>query len=164
VRPVDAGMTETAAFPMFMMNAVKWANPLRALPDASRVSVGQKLHVQPHPQATELKVSGSNGQSAERFDAVDASTIGPFDEAGLYKLTQVANTRTLGVEEFTVQAPWASDSPPDSKIVLGPPPALNSASSETRDISSELWTWIALAALLVMGGEWFWFNKVRAAG
>ena len=40
--PVDAGMTDTAAFPMFMVNAVEWANPLRALPDASRVSVGQK--------------------------------------------------------------------------------------------------------------------------
>ena len=162
--PVDAGMTDTAAFPMFMLNAVEWANPLRAPPDASRVSVGQKLHVQPHPQATELRVSGSKGESAKRFDAVDASAIGPFDEAGLYKLTQVATTRTLGVEEFTVHAPWASDSPPDSKITVGPAPALNSASLETRDVSSELWTWIALVALLIMGGEWLWFNKVRAAG
>ena len=161
--PVDAGMADTAAFPIFMMNAVEWANPLRALPDARGVSVGQKLHVQPHPQATELEVSGSNGEAAERFDAVDAAAIGPFDEAGLYKLKQVANTRTLGVEEFTVHAPWASDSQPNSKIGLGPPPALSPATNETRIVSSELWTWIAIAALLVMGGEWLWFHKVRAA-
>ena len=162
--PVDAGMTDTAAFPMFMMNAVEWANPLRALPDASQVSVGQKLHVQPHPQATDLEVSGSNGEAARIFDAAEAVAIGPFHEAGLYRLTQVANTRTLGVEEFTVHAPWSGDSPLDSKIGLGPPPALDSASLETRAVSSEIWTWIALAALLVMGAEWLWFHKVRAAG
>ena len=161
--PVDAGMTDTAAFPMFMMNAVEWANPLRALPDASRVSVGQKLHVQPHPQATDLEVSGSDGEGARRFDAT-AAAIGPFHEAGGYRLTQVANTRTLGIEEFTVHAPWSGDSPLDSKIALGPPPALGPASLETRPGSSELWMWIALAALLVMGAEWLWFHKVRAAG
>ena len=161
--PVDAGMTDTAAFPMFMMNAVEWANPLRALPNASRVSVGQKLHVQPHPQATDLEVSGSDGEGARRFDAT-AAAIGPFHEAGGYRLTQVANTRTLGIEEFTVHAPWSGDSPLDSKIALGPPPALGPASLETRPGSSELWMWIALAALLVMGAEWLWFHKVRAAG
>ncbi len=162
--PVDAGMTDTAAFPMFMMNAVEWANPLRALPDASHVSVGQKLHVQPHPQATDLEVSGSNGEAAGRFDAAEAVAIGPFYEAGVYRLTQVANTRTLGVEEFTVHAPWSGDSPLDSKIRLGPPPALLSAGLETRAVNSEIWMWIALAALLVMGAEWLWFHKVRAAG
>ena len=162
--PVDAGMTDTAAFPMFMMNAVEWANPLRAIPDARRVSVGEKLHVQPHPQATDLEVSGANGEAARRLDPAEAVAIGPFDEAGLYRLTQVANTRTLGVEEFTVHAPWAGDSPPDSKIGLGPPPALSAASPETRAVSSELWTWIALVALLFMSGEWLWFHKVRAAG
>ena len=161
--PVDAGMTDTAAFPIFMINAVAWANPLRALSDANGVSTGQKLHIQPHPQATEIEIAGPDGAPPSKFDAAGVVAIGPFQETGLYRLTQFASGRALGIEEFNVHSPSFGASSPQSKIELGPPPTLVSASLDTRLASSELWMWIALGALLIMSGEWLWFHRVRAA-
>jgi hypothetical protein len=121
------------------------------------------LHIQPHPQSTEIEVTSPNGGSPSKFDATGVTAIGPFQETGLYQLRQTANGRTLSIEEFTVHSPSFGDSPLNSMIELGPPPALPSASLESRALTSELWMWLALAALVIMGAEWLWFHRVRAA-
>ena len=100
---------------------------------------------------------------SSKFDATGVTAIGPFQETGLYQLRQTANGRTLSIEEFTVHSPSFGDSPLNSMIELGPPPALPSASLESRALTSELWMWLALAALVIMGAEWLWFHRVRAA-
>ena len=161
--PVDAGMVDTAAFPIFIHNAIDWANPLRAVPDQLRSFTGDSLPLQPHPQATDIEIIDPAGTKVDTFKTVDSSMAGPFSVPGVYTLRQLANGRFLGEEDFTIHSPQSGVEPSPSKIELPPPPPLPSGTGEIRTEPSGLWTWFVMAALLVLGGEWVWFHRVRAA-
>ena len=161
--PVDAGMVDTAAFPIFIHNAVEWANPLRAVPGQLRSFKGDALALQPHPQATDIEITDPAGTKVETIKVVDSLSVGPFSVPGVYSLRQMANGRLLGEEDFTIHSPHFGDEPSPSKIELPPPPPLPSGTGEIQTEPAGLWTWFVLGALVVLGGEWVWFHRVRAA-
>ena len=159
--PETTGMESVPAFPIFIRNAVDWANPLVAVRQQGSIRPGEPIEIGPHPRATRLALLGPDGETVAELARPFRSALAPLREIGRYRLRQFEGDRLLSGEWFGVSAVFESE--PESGTLPGGPPPLPLIVAERPTGDFEGWPWVAALAILVMAGEWTWFHRVRLA-
>ncbi len=159
--PEVTGMESVPAFPIFMRNAVDWANPLAVVRQEGSIRPGESFEIGPHPRATRIELLGVSGETVTEMARPFKFTLGPLVEVGRYRLRQYADDRLLSEETFGVSAAFEFE--PEPGALPGSPPPLPPVVAERSTGDYEAWPWAAALAILVMAGEWGWFHQVRLA-
>jgi hypothetical protein len=137
-----------------------WFRPPTALTDQSALHVGDGVTIRltgdqdsAHVIAPDGSVRALTGTGAERY-------FGATDAPGVYVVERLANGEIRDSFPFVVNAFDAleSDITPRAELTLGSTVVGTAQPSEERG-QHEFWSWLALAALLILLIEWIAYHR-----
>jgi Ca-activated chloride channel family protein len=147
------------AFPVLMRNIYLWLNPYQLAETAVHYSPGQVVAIVPHPYADHVVVELPSGATIT-FTGRQTIPFAETDALGIYTVTHRAGQHEVNKETFIVSLLDAVESDVSTRTT-----ALPSAGTAlppiTLPLRQELWQYLALAALVLMMVEWFWYHRVR---
>jgi len=153
------------SFPIFVANAVDWLNPASAAAERLTFRAGEAFRL---PLGGTLVPDGANPTArvllpggGERTLPLDPKArefvFGDTAKRGVYQLTLGTNqlsfaANLLDSEESNLQ--------PRAELSLGRRGEV--VATPLRAANLEYWRWFALAALIILMGEWWWFHRRTA--
>ncbi len=142
------------AFPLLVARTVRDLAPA-PLPDA--IQAGAPLTLRPATRATSVQLTAPDGQN-NTAEAVPALTLDTLTQPGWYRVVEQSPTGPLFDGRIAVNAgsPLESDLRPQAAPLLSAA-AQGVAESQRRVL--ELWPWLALGALVVLGLEWMYTHR-----
>jgi hypothetical protein len=146
------------AFPLLVSRTVRDLAPA-ALPLA--IQSGQAVTVRPDPQATELRIVGADGAPIV-VPAAAAVTVDSLTAPGLYRVEEQRGAETVVAGMVGVNAGSSAESnlaPQGAPQLLAPESAPGGG---PQRLSADIWHWLALGALGVLGLEWLYVLLRRA--
>jgi Ca-activated chloride channel homolog len=155
----DSDLPLQIAFPILTANLVNWLLPRGQATMPSVVHVGEAAPIQPAPETTTLWVTGPDGARhelpvGERQQPVFADT----DRLGVYAVEQEGEFAQSAppVAYFAVNLfdPVESNITPQDVIQIGQT-EISAIDQKEEQGRREFWPWLAIAALLVLGIEWW---------
>ncbi|MBC8076997.1 MAG: VWA domain-containing protein, partial [Chloroflexales bacterium] len=156
----DGTLTSRLAFPLLVARTVRDLAP--GGPPAA-LQAGAALAIRPDPQATIVELTAPDGTSQQAAGGVIAS----FDALALpgwYNLVERGPSGELYRMRIAVNA----GTPLESSLQVAAPPQLTGSRGASQGFqarqTTELWPWLALLALVLLGGEWAYVHRRRAAG
>ncbi|GAB4214812.1 MAG: VWA domain-containing protein [Roseiflexaceae bacterium] len=144
------------AFPLLVARTVRDLAPA-PLPDA--IQAGAPLILRPAARTTSIQLTTPDGQNSTT-PAAPALTLDSLTQPGWYRVVE----QTTGGALFDGRVAVNAGSPLESDLRPQTPPQLTAdaqgeASSQRRVL--ELWPWLALGALVVLGLEWLYTHWQR---
>ncbi|HEU4324087.1 MAG TPA: VWA domain-containing protein [Roseiflexaceae bacterium] len=142
------------AFPLLVARTVRDLSP-GPLPDA--IQAGAPLTLRPAARATSVQLTTPDGQNSTA-EAAPALTLDTLTQPGWYRVVEQSPTGPLFDGRVAVNAgsPLESDLRPQAAPQLTAA-AQGEADSQRRVL--ELWPWLALGALVVLGLEWLYTHR-----
>jgi hypothetical protein len=156
---LDSSWPLRISFPIFIANAVEYLNPATAKAEQFQIKSGDAFRMPLTAPVAEAVVTGPDGQSrtvtippqAPEFVFADTGRQGVYRvQMGTNRLTFAANL--LDAAE--------TDTRPHDTLEIGRFTQVKATTQ--KDANLEYWRWFALAGLLVMLGEWWWFHRRTA--
>ncbi len=155
------------SFPIFVANVMDWLNPASAIGerlslragDPFRFPLGDAFPLEAEGAATEARIILPGG--GERTVPMDPKArelvFGETAKRGVYRVR-------LGTNELAFAAnlldPVESHLKPADELSLGRRGTV--AATTERRANLEYWRWFAVAGLVVLMGEWWWFHRRTA--
>ncbi len=139
------------SFPLFLSNALDW------LRDEGRTQTrpGEALRVRLADDETQVEVSGPGGRKATLTGESGRDVVyGDTDRCGLYTVKRKKNEQRLALNLLDPQESRGRVEP-EIKAVSGQV----TAGSAVPPIVRPYWRWLALAALLLLVGEWIVYHR-----
>ena len=156
---LDSNWPLRVTFPIFMANAIEWLNPASAREAQFLVRAGDPFRLTLAEPVTAAKVTLPDGSTRDLAPDPQAKELLFTDtfKQGTYRLR--AGTNEL---PFCVNLLDAAESNirPHDEIKLGDYAKVEATTG--RSANAEVWRWLALAALCVLGFEWWWYHKRTA--
>jgi len=155
----DSDLPLQIAFPILTANLVDWLMPRGRADLPSAVRAGEAVPIQPAPETTRLWVTAPDGARyelpvSEHRQPVFAAT----DRLGIYTVEQegqfAQTAPSLAYFAVNLFDPAESDIAPQNVIQVGRA-AVSAIDQKEAQGRHEFWPWLALAALLVLGIEWW---------
>lgn len=147
------------AFPIFIANAVDWLDPNSARAHQLTVRAGEPIRYIPPTLMTNATVTLPDGSSEKISMNPESNELvfGRTDTKGTYRLTSGTNEVFFAVNAIDSNE---SNIAPKSEITLGQ----YTKTTEARSLkaSIEFWRWIALAGLIVLLFEWWYYHRRTA--
>jgi len=140
------------AFPLLMARTVRNLAP-PPLPES--VLAGTAVTVRPDPRTTELRLTSPDG-AVQSVPAGAAVVLDTLRQPGIYRVEELRG------EEFTVLGLIGvnAGSATESNLAPQPLPALNAPTNAPggapQRLMSDIWPWLALAAVAVLAVEWLY--------
>ena len=157
--PLDSTWPLRISFPIFIHNAVNWLNPAAGDTRQFTVQVGQPLRLGLQEPVSEARIRLPSGST--RTIAVDPNAgeilFGETLRQGIYELSAGTNKFRFAANLLDAAE---SDLTPRAQLRMGETGAVKA--TETREASLEIWRWIALGALGVLLGEWWYYHRRTA--
>jgi hypothetical protein len=150
------------AFPILLANLIDWLRPTSQISTHQGVRAGEVITVRLLPEADRIVVTlpgaGNEEVTLRDWSGGEVQFVGT-DRLGVYTLRQFAGDRQLGeAESFAVNLFSREESmiaPRGDVGLIGSSPT--AAVGEGRPV--ELWPWVLLGALLLLGLEWWVYNR-----
>jgi hypothetical protein len=147
------------SFPIFMVNAVEWLDPASASRSQLMVHAGEPFRLglpQPITMAEVTKPDGTTKSLAVEPDAREL-IFGETFRQGTYRLKAGTNQVTFCVNLMDAAE---SSTMPREELPFGKYGKVGATT--LKRASMELWRWIALAGLVVLLFEWWYYHKRTA--
>ncbi len=142
------------SFPLFMQNVVSWV-PRLALSEEKSVDTGSALGFAPLPDGYEATVRRPDGaQEKLELDPASNTYYGNTTMAGIYH-----------VKRNQIQENYAVNLLDISETAINPAAALDMGHGEVEAVrgsvrqNRELWRWLVLVAVVVLGIEWWIYSR-----
>lgn len=150
----DSNWPLRLSFPLFIQNVITWI-PASSASSEMSVSTGEPITILPDPQATTATVSLPDGRS-EPIELVPTrpNYFADTARAGVYTVACGASRQEYALNLLD---PVESAIAPAESLSVGRSevPARARVAQQNR----ELWHWFALAALAVLGLEWWIYSR-----
>ncbi len=152
-------------FPILVANLFDWFSPARAFDASDGLQPGQSLLIRPQPTTTEYRITLPDGTHQSYPAGPDPLNFAATNELGIYTVELVSGGTVTTTDSFAVNlfAPAESRIAPADAIAVG-----QTTVSTTQPTNSygqrELWPWLALVALLVLGLEWWVYQRGSVIG
>lgn len=150
----EGNLSTRLAFPLLVARTIRDLAP--AAPGAS-VQAGAAFTLRPSPRATTVELIAPDGVVQQV--APGNVTIDTLTRPGWYDLIE----RGAAGELYRTQVAVNAGSPLESNLRVAVPPTLSDAPATTSSFaapqSTDLWPWLALAALVFLGGEWLYIHR-----
>lgn len=147
------------AFPIFVANVVEWLNPVAERSEALTIGTGEPFQLAFPPGTASVEVVSPDGGASRR--ALDPArpvlVYGDTGTRGVYHVKTDSGTLSFAVNLLDANE---SDTAPRRELALGEYTRVEAAAMLKANV--EIWRWLALAALLVLLFEW-WFYHRRTA-
>ncbi len=155
----DSDLPLQIAFPILTANLVDWLMPRGQAVTPSVVRAGEAAPIQPAPEATTLWVTGPDGARYELpVSGQQQPVFAATDRLGVYTVEQegqfVQSAPPVAYFAVNLFDPAESDIAPQDVIQVGQA-AISGANQKEERGQHEFWPWLALAALLILGIEWW---------
>jgi Ca-activated chloride channel family protein len=156
---LDSNWPLRVTFPIFMANAVEWLNPASAREAQFLVRASDPFRLTLAEPVNSASVTLPDGSTRELELNPQAKEILFSDtfKQGTYRLRAGTNEMPFCVNLLDAAE---SNIRPHDEINLG-----NYAKVEAttgRSANAEVWRWLAMAALLILAFEWWWYHKRTA--
>jgi Ca-activated chloride channel homolog len=151
---IDSDFPLKIAYPILLANLTEWYKTPRAVRAAGNVQPGQAITIQPAGDSTQVVVTRPNGQT-DTYPVTEPLLVYPNTSVpGLYKVQVLRDSTVLQEEAFAVNLfdPQEADITP-RQPVIGDAAAGANAAGEISQL--EFWSYLALAALLLLMLEWY---------
>ncbi|MCL5097934.1 MAG: hypothetical protein M1608_10495, partial [Candidatus Omnitrophica bacterium] len=149
------------AFPIFIANAVDWLNPASAKASQFMVRAGEPFRFAFAQPITNQPVSVELPNGTVKTTPINPGTpewvFGATDKQGIYKVRFGTNELAFGVNLLDAAE---SDTTPRAELQLGKYAKVQA--TRLRRANLELWRWIAVAGLIVLLFEWWYYHKRTA--
>ncbi len=150
------------SFPIFIVNAVEWLNPAAANASQLLVHAGDPFRMALAQPLTNSLISVKTPAGLEKTMAVDTVTrelvFGDTAKQGVYHV-QIGATNNLAFCVNLLDAA-ESDITPRGELSFGKFGKV--AATKIRRANLELWRWIAVAGLIVLLFEWWYYHRRTA--
>lgn len=144
------------SFPIFIANAVEWLNPAAQRSSQLMVSAGQPFRLVCPQRVTTYRVTFPDGrtETVANDSKNDEIFFGQTQHHGLYHLQAGTNDVTFAVNLLDA---GESDITPRAELQLGKYAKVQNTT--LRSVNLEFWRWAAMAGLLVLLGEWWYYHR-----
>ena len=154
----ESNLATRLAFPLLVARTLRDLAPA-ALP--ASIQSGGVLALRPNPRATSIELTAPDG-TTQRVAGGAVVQPDTLTQSGWYTLVE----RTASGELFRGAVAVNAGTPLESNLRQDAPPVFSAApigqgNGGVRQ-AVDLWPWLALAALVVLAGEWLYANR-RAA-
>lgn len=147
------------AFPILIANLLEWLQPTTSLDAPSALAAGDPVSIRPLPEADEIIVTSPGGKRTTLQPSTQLS-FAATDELGGYTVEQRSKGKPLGEpEQFAVNLFSRDESniTPRPSIAFTGTQAAPGPGAARRPL--EIWPWVLLASLLLLGIEWWFYNR-----
>jgi hypothetical protein len=148
------------SFPIFIQNALEWLNPASGNASQLTVKAGDPFRLALAEAVDTAQITTPEG--SVKTVALEKNTreliFGDTTKQGIYKLRAGTNDLSFCVNLMDAAE---SDIRPREELPLGKFGA-GVAATKLERANMELWRWIALAGLVVLLFEWWWYHKRTA--
>ena len=148
------------SFPIFIQNALEWLNPASGNASQLTVKSGDPFRLALADAVDTAQITTPDG--AVKTVSLEKNTreliFGDTTKQGIYKLRAGTNDLSFCVNLMDAAE---SDIRPREELPLGKFGA-GVAATRLERANMELWRWIALAGLVVLLFEWWWYHKRSA--
>ena len=153
------------SFPIFIANSIEWLNPASAAAERLTLRSGDPFRLPLAeslvPEGTVLSARVKMPGGAERTIPLDSNArelvFGETATRGRYELTLGTNQMVFVANLLDAQE---SNLRPSEELSLGRRGTVVATPLQRANL--EYWRWFALAGLVVMMGEWWWFHRRTA--
>lgn len=142
------------AFPIFFNNMVQWLAAQPGRTEGLQLHAGQTAPVELPATATEATVTTPEGKKERVHPEGRVVYYSNTEQKGIYRVDADKFHYEFAVNLLSRDE---SETKPQDKIEFGRRPVL--AGSGTALSDRELWRWLLLAALLVLGAEWWVYHR-----
>ena len=157
----DSNLPLLIAWPVLMANLMGWFSPsdIVSLPDG--LAVGDVLVISPPLLAESIRVTTPEGKVHDLPVEGDKVAFADTGKLGLYRLEVLQAGEVTSAQSFAVNlfATGESDIGPVAEADLQLGGGLMAAEADEQLGTQEFWMWLALAALLLLGIEWYVYHR-----
>lgn len=157
----DSNLPLLIAWPVLMANLTDWFSPsdIVSLPDG--LTVGDVLVISPPLLAESIRISTPEGKVHDLPVEGDKIAFADTGKLGLYRLEVLQAGEVTSAQSFAVNLFATGESDigpvPEADLQLGG--GLVAAEADEQLGTQEFWMWLALAALLLLGIEWYVYHR-----
>jgi len=156
---VDSNWPLRPPFPIFISNALRWLDPGAGADRMLQVRTGQTARL-PLEKAVEHATVETPGGRALKLDLPPRAqeiAISQTERAGVYRVK--AGEQVI---QFCANLlnPEETNNKPSERIEFGKYQIVEGGKLQASNL--ELWRWLALVALGILLGEWWYFHRVSA--
>ncbi len=147
------------SFPMFMANAIRWLNPAATSSEALNIRTGNPVRLGFEEDRDEIRVlrPGDESETIEQEPATKSLVYANTLDQGVYRAEADGESVVFAANLMDAAE---SDTTPRLAITVGGGQQIEASTQTRADL--EVWRWVALAALLVLMFEWWWYHKRTA--
>jgi Ca-activated chloride channel homolog len=142
------------AFPIFFSNMIQWLAASPGRTEGLQLRAGQTASIEVPPTAGEITITDPKGDKAKIKPDGRLAYYGSTDRTGIYRVQGKGFQREFAVNLLSRDE---SATKPQDKIQFGRRPV--QAGVGATQSAHEIWRWLLLAALVVLGLEWWVFHK-----
>ena len=157
---LDSNWPLRVSFPIFMANVADWLNPASARNAQLLVKAGDPFRLTLPAPVKKAEVQLPDGKTRELEPDLQATELvfGDTAREGVYRL----RTDTTNEATFCVNLLDANESNirPREELALGKYTKITA--NTAKPANTELWRWLAIAALVVLLFEWWWYHRRTA--
>ncbi len=154
--PLQSSWPLRISFPIFVANAINWLNPAEVRESKLMVRAGEPLRYPLMTDATSAEIAHPDGETDQLKIAPNKNEIvfGDTAQQGIYQLTVGTNQTQFAVNAIN---PEESDTAPKDELTFGQYRQVEA--SEVRQANVEIWRWVALAGLIILLAEWWYYHR-----
>jgi len=154
----DSDLPLRIAFPILMANITEWLNPGQIV-ERHNYQPGDLVALKPPPGSTAVIITYPNGRQHTLIPGEDGLAINDTWLTGLYQLTlrEPGGERPGGYFAVNLFDPHESDIAVAAAVQIGETAVVQASDEDVGQ--REIWPWLALAALLLLMGEWWVFYR-----
>ena len=157
----DSNLPLLIAWPVLMANLLDWFSPSDIVPLPDGLSVGDVLTLSPPLLANSLRITTPSGVLHELPIEGDRVAFADTGQLGLYRLEILQDGQVTSAQSFAVNLFATGESDirplPAADLRLGGDITATEANEQLG--AQEFWTWLALAALLLLAIEWIVYHR-----
>ncbi len=147
------------SFPIFVVNAMEWLNPLATTANYLMVRAGEPFRLSLPPNVDQARIVRPDGEAKTVLPEPNSREIifGDTGQAGVYRATAGTNEITFCVNLMDAAE---SDIGPRDELPFGKYARVEATKVHRANL--ELWRWIAALGLAVLLFEWWFYHKRTA--
>lgn len=142
------------AFPILFNNLVQWLATSPGRTEGLQLRAGQTAPIEVPPTAGEITITSPGGEKTRIKPEARTVFFSDTEEAGIYQVRGKNFEREFAVNLLSRDE---SEVKPQDKLQFGRRP-VQAGAGNTRS-AHEIWRWIVLLALVVLGVEWWVYHK-----
>ena len=154
--PLQSTWPLRVSFPIFVANAIDWLSPAGGSAERLMVQPGTAFRWPLIESLTSASVQGPDGRT--RTLAIEPGSrdllVADTAKQGVYRVTAGTNSITFAANLTDSNE---SNIRPREEIAVGKYASI--AASTMRRSNAEIWRWLALAGLIVLMFEWWFYHK-----